>query len=575
MSVSSYEPDVDEAIQETSDDDSEAGTGSDLNLSYEDETSGEDESSGDDGSAGDNCDDEWRRLSDVCDRGPMPIHFSATPGHKNVPQGISSPIEYFSLFFTDEILDKIVEETNRYSDQYVEEHEEDLATHPKSRVHQWLHSGHTHKEEMRAFLGVCLNMGIVNKPTIESFWDTKHPSINTPWFSQHFKRNRFQLLLKFLHFNDNSLYNEENPDHALYKIQPIIEHFQAKFLQYFHPGKDLSLDESLIAFKGLTPHLRQYMRNKHHAKFGIKMWCVCDVNTGYTCTYEIYAGKTREPPVRGPVNITQRTVIRLLNQARVLNLGHNVGFDSYFSSPALFQDLYDRSTTATGTVRSNRLGLPHDMRDTRVLNNEVAEWRHGNLLCVKYRDGKKEPVHLISTSCRGGFTQVTTRKNERVTRPNIVCEYNKIMGGVDLKDKKLYAYLSERRTLKWTTKVAFYLFGTAVLNSYIIYKVHTNGNVMSRLDFMLSIIDDLVKDFNLQRAQRRPREDIERQRQPLAVLQMNNQLHYEHRLEKLPKKKLRNCVAGHDRRVRSNYICRKCNVGLCVTCYHDFHSNNQ
>ena len=404
--------------------------------------------------------------------------------------------------------------------------------------------------------------------------------------------------MKFLHFNDNSLYNEGNPDHALYKIKPIIEHLQEKFIEYFHPGRDLSLDESLIAFKGLTPHLRQFMRNKLHAKFGVKMWCVCDVNSGYTCTFEIYGGKTREPPVRGTFNVTHRTVIRLLNQARVLNLGHNVGFDNYFSSPALFQDLYERNTTATGTVRSNRQGLPPDMQDTRVLNNEVAEWRQGNMLCVKYRDGTRNPVHLISTKCSGGFTHVTNRRNERVTRPNIVNEYNRIMGGVDLKDSKLYAYLSERRTLKWTTKVAMYLFGTAVLNSYIIYKKHTRSAVMSRLDFMLSIIDDLVRHYNPQTTQRRAREEIEEgQRQPLALLQMNETAQrrareeseegqrqplavlqintLEHRLEKLPKKKLRDCVAGHDRRVRSNYICKKCNVGLCVTCYDDFHGRRK
>lgn len=127
---------------------------------------------------------------------------------------------------------------------------------------------------MRAFLGVALNIGIVQKPTIESFWDTMHPSIGTPWLREYFKRNRFQLLLKFLHFNDNSNYNEQNPDHVLYKIQPLIDHFQAKFLQYFHPDKNISLDESLISFKGLTPHIRHFMRNKHHAKFGKKMWCV-------------------------------------------------------------------------------------------------------------------------------------------------------------------------------------------------------------------------------------------------------------------------------------------------------------
>ena len=542
-------------------------TSSEVQLSDDtlDNVSGDEDSDDDDG--------EWRRLAEV-DRGAVPIHFTATPGPINIPENTTKPIDYFNLFFSDALIDKIVEETNRYSDQYFEENQRFLAGKPKSRSHQWIREGHTTRDEMRAFLGVALNMGIVQKPTIESFWDTMHPSIDTPWFRRHFKRNRFQLILKFLHFNDNSSYNEQNPDHVLYKIQPLIDHFQAKFLQYFHPDKNVSLDESLIAFKGLTPNIRQFMRNKHHAKFGIKMWCVCDVSTGYTCTFEIYRGKTREPP-RGALTITHNTAMRLLSQANLLNLGHNVGFDNFFSSPALFQDLYQRGTTATGTVRSNRRGLPNELRETRVASNEVVEWRSGNLLCVKFRDGSKDPVHLISTTCSAGFTPTANRRGERVIRPNIVNEYNKIMGGVDLKDTKLYAYLSERRTEKWTTKVAFYFFGTAMLNSYIIYKMHTEETVMPRLKFMLSIIDELVSKYDPQRVRigyRRRMEDTEeRQRQPLAILTPNIDPQAEHRLEKLPKKKLRNCAAGHDRRVRSNYICKRCNVGLCVTCHFDFH----
>lgn len=77
---------------------------------------------------------------------------------------------------------------------------------------------------------------------------------------------------------------------------------------------------------------------------------------------------------------------------------------------------------------------------------------------MKYKDGSKNPVHLISTACSGGFRQVTNRKGERISKPNIVAEYIKIMGGVDLKDTKLYAYLPECRIVKWTTKVALVIF---------------------------------------------------------------------------------------------------------------------
>lgn len=46
-----------------------------------------------------------------------------------------------------------------------------------------------------------------------------------------------------------------------------------------HPDKNVSPDESLIFSKGPTPHIRQFMKNNHYAKFAIKMWSVCVMST--------------------------------------------------------------------------------------------------------------------------------------------------------------------------------------------------------------------------------------------------------------------------------------------------------
>ena len=80
---------------------------------------------------------------------------------------------------------------------------------------------------MYAFLGVTLNMGLLKKPTLESYWDTIHKSQYTPWFGNHFNRDRYSLLIKFLHFNDNAdIPEEDNPEYKTYKTKPIVSHFQ-------------------------------------------------------------------------------------------------------------------------------------------------------------------------------------------------------------------------------------------------------------------------------------------------------------------------------------------------------------
>ncbi|KAK3889913.1 hypothetical protein Pcinc_006067 [Petrolisthes cinctipes] len=129
--------------------------------------------------------EEWQRIVHN-DRGPLPIPFTATPGPHHIPPNTARPIDYLNLFFDNTLIKNIVEETNRYSNQYIEAKEEYLANHPQPRTHQWIRQGHTYTEEIRSFLAILFNMGFIKKPTLESYWDTTHPSLDTPWFPKTF-----------------------------------------------------------------------------------------------------------------------------------------------------------------------------------------------------------------------------------------------------------------------------------------------------------------------------------------------------------------------------------------------------
>ncbi|XP_078594315.1 uncharacterized protein LOC144872080 [Branchiostoma floridae x Branchiostoma japonicum] len=192
-----------------------------------------------------------------------------------------------------------------------------------------------------------------------------------------------------------------------------------------------------------------------------------------------------------------------------LGRGHHLGVDNYFSSPQLFQELYQQGTTATGTVRSNRKGLPRQAVNKKLRNNETAERRKGNLLCVAYKDGQKKPI-LLSTAVSVGFQPHVTRHGRHVQRPKIVLKYNQSMGGVDLSDARLYKYLSERRTMKWTNKVVFSIIGRAVLNCFILYSQNTSDNPkLSRHQFMVELVESLAGNYYPDKVVRRRRTQAE------------------------------------------------------------------
>ena len=55
-------------------------------------------------------------------------------------------------------------------------------------------------------------------------------------------KNRFQLLLRLFHFVDNSV----DKDDRLYKIRPIMDHFNNVMKKNYVPDKSLCIDESMM-----------------------------------------------------------------------------------------------------------------------------------------------------------------------------------------------------------------------------------------------------------------------------------------------------------------------------------------
>ena len=118
----------------------------------------------------------------------------------------------------------------------------------RSRANSW-HP--TDPREMKQFLGLLFLTGIIRKPAINLYWSTD-PLYSTPLFGAIMSRNRFQLLLKFLHFNDNAEMpgaDDPSPD-KLFKVRPLVDHLCEKFGEVYTPSSNISIDESLLLWKG-------------------------------------------------------------------------------------------------------------------------------------------------------------------------------------------------------------------------------------------------------------------------------------------------------------------------------------
>ena len=102
------------------------------------------------------------------DDGAIPT-FTATPGCSHLLTD-RTPLNFFHLMVSDEMLDNIVRQSCTYADQFIASHE----LGPRSRVHGW-HRQDFNRDELKKFLALIIVMGLINLPQLEDHWVTTWP----------------------------------------------------------------------------------------------------------------------------------------------------------------------------------------------------------------------------------------------------------------------------------------------------------------------------------------------------------------------------------------------------------------
>lgn len=234
-------------------------------------------------------------------------------------------------------------------------------------------------------------MGLINKPTIRSYW-ARSSSQCTSWFGKMFTRNRFQALLAFFHIVDNSRLPKanENGYDPTQKFQPLVDHCNRMFIQHYTAHQQLSIDESLIGTKSKTS-LTQYLPNKHHSRWGIKLWVMCDSVSKYCLSFFCYKGKksndNREELKK--YGLAFLVVTNLLKACNYLKKGYHVFADNFFTSIPLVSHLYNLETFFTGTVRKNKKGLPPQVKE-RLQVGQSVYMKQNKTVALAYRQKKTQ-----------------------------------------------------------------------------------------------------------------------------------------------------------------------------------------
>lgn len=382
-----------------------------------------------------------------------------------------SPFDFCSLFLDDTIIDMLVTETNRYASQLIS-----TPLKTKSRLNRWVD---VTAKEMKTFLGICMWMGLTTFPSIASYWSRN--LLYESNISQYISRNRFELLLRTFHCSNN----EECPrGDRLFKVRGLIDTLVDKYKFAMIPEEHMCIDESIIPFVGRLS-FRQYIKNKHH-RYGIKIFKLC-IQNSYTVGFRVYTGKEAEPCVE----VSTKVVMEMSEE--YLDFGRTMYTDNWYTSVNLAHKLLSRSTNLVGTLKSNRKHNPQDVVKHKLKKGEiVAQKSNTGILVLKWKD--KRDVLMLSTKHEDNVQRIQNRMGNEISKPEIVLDYNKGKGLVDVSDLRASYHTPLRRSLKWYRKVAFeILLNTSVINALILYNKVNNCN-MSVTEFRQSIILSMIEN---------------------------------------------------------------------------------
>jgi DNA excision repair protein ERCC-6 len=460
----------------------------------------------------------------------------------------SSPCSLFELFLDDDVVNMLVENTNKYAMQ-------------KGSNFKTTH------EEFRLFIAILFVSGYNSLPRRKMYWENM-ADVRNEAIASAMSRNRFDELMRFVHVADN---DNLNADDRFAKVRPLFTVLNARFFSAFpQQHLSLSIDESMAPYYG-RHGVKQCIRGKP-IRFGYKNWSI-NTPLEYCVKLDPYQGAGTTDPILGLGGGVVMKLIADLPPAK-----YTLFFDNFFTSLKLIDALEAKGFGATGTLRANRveqcpLTPVNNMKKTARGTFEYQSEEGKNLIVVRWNDNN---VVSLASNCHGVEPLGTAKrwsaaqkKCVEITQPFVVSQYNANMGGVDRMDQNIGAYRICIRNKKWWWPLFAYLLDVSMQNAWLLHRLTAAHDTqpLENLEFRRQICHVyFMKYTNRQPSGARP---LGRP-QPLTtrVPKESRVVHFDGH-EIIPSERKRRCA---ECKTDSRRMCPKCDVGIHVECFFKFHA---
>ncbi|XP_069604265.1 piggyBac transposable element-derived protein 4-like [Ranitomeya imitator] len=472
------------------------------------------------------------------------VAHARTPSHNiiRVPQGavgisqFMSKKDVFSKFVSDDIADEVVLCTNVEGKRIASE-----------KKKTWKNLT---KEELYAYIGLTLLAGSTKSydvPIRELFLN--------PFADPHYKAtmsvDRFEAIRRCIRFDEKRTRPVRLATDKLAPISNIWNLFIKNCYKLYNSSEYVTVDEQLLAFRGPCKFI-QYMPSKP-AKYGIKIFWMCDSATYYGMNGMIYCGKEADAPVqKDHSNIVKTLALPIFHS------GKNITMDNYFTNLELANFLLQKQLTLVGTMRPNRREIPPIMKHNaqRPIYESVFGFCNEATM-VSYKAKKEKSVILLSTM----HHDESIDTNDRKQKPEIILHYNKTKRGVDKMDEMITEYSCKRQTKRWPVALFSNILDVSSLNSYIVYcqtnpEFHANRNDKRRL-FLTELCYELLMPTMLERSSTKC---LSRQ---ITEAMIRCGICFQEQPEQREKKRKRCYICPAKKERKSERFCSTCRQNVC------------
>ncbi|XP_066138360.1 piggyBac transposable element-derived protein 4-like [Euwallacea fornicatus] len=402
------------------------------------------------------------------------VHFIS--GSKVGGEVCSEIVDYFLLFFSEDILNRIVVHTN---EEIAKQAEKYTSNTPTISI--------LSKMELLALFGILV-MTAVKKDNHLNAKQMFDSTISGSFYKGCMSCERFIFLVNCLRFDSKKTRTERLKNDAFAHIREIWNTFIETCRTSYTPSSYLTIDEQLLGFRGRCP-FRMYIPNKP-SKYGIKIVMLCDSSSKYMIDASPYLGKSTHT---GGLPLSNYYIKELTKS--VHGTHRNITMDNWFTSVGIADELLSDpyKLTIIGTIRKNKKEIPPEMLELAKRKPQSSMFCFDkSKTLLSYMSKKNKLVLLLSTMHEGAEISEINNK------PIIILNYNETKSGVDTFDQMCSNMSCSRKTRRWPLCIFYGMVNTTCVNSYVLYCCNNlkNGEKpLRRYQFMIHLAHQLARPW--------------------------------------------------------------------------------